>query len=519
MKEKKRVISSLFFALFLLSSCRNNLTFLEYDFSYSSSFLKQEISENNYYQKESYDSLEYIKNGNVNYINSYDDVYSSTTTNKYLKLPSIGESHILVIPVSFSNSKKSDQDYKKKVLQNAFFGKENNNMFYSVSEYYYRSSYKQCILKGDVTDFYNCPYSYLEIEKIYGSYTTASRKIVNSALEFVYSNYGSDYLKNFDLNNDGYIDALYLIYDAPKSDNTKSLFWAFSDTVINPISSGLYRPNIYSWVGFDFIIDNNKINTHTLIHETGHLFGLLDYYNTISTSYYQPTGYMDMMDYNIGDHTAFSKMLLNWVTPKVVKDEGIIELRPFITSGDLILIPFNEYNDTPYDEYLLLEYFAPIEMNQKELMFTFEYSNSKGEKKKFKFLSYYGIKLYHVNARLGYFEKKGNSVPICFVGEENEKEILSSYSSYCLDFVYSNSVTNSINNENKPVLYHLLQKSGVNTFIDSEAMRNSDLFIKGDSFNIDTFKNYKSSINEEIQYSFVIEQFSTSRALIRFNKI
>lgn len=515
MCNKRFLISISFLFLFVMSSCSFHLSFIEYDFSYHPSFNRTDINETNYYQKSNYDKISYLSNGSEKFIESYDDIYSSTTSGNFYKLSSTGDSRILVIPVSFSNSKKEDQDYKKIVLQNAFFGNENTNMFYSVSEYYYRSSYGQCILKGDVTDFYNCPLSYLEIESAYGSYTNASRKIVNEALNYVYTTYGSDYLKDFDLDNNGYIDALYLIYDAPKANNTKSLFWAFSDTVNNPNRSIPYLANIYSWVGFDFIINNNNINTHTLIHETGHLFGLLDYYNTLSNGTYQPTGYMDMMDYNVGDHSAFSKMMLNWVTPKVVTAEGLIELKPFSSTGDLILVPFNTYNDTPFDEYLLLEYYAPNEMNQKELAFSFEYTNANNETKKFKFLSYYGIKVYHVNARVGYFEKKGNKNPICFLDDINAEEKLSNYSSYCLDLVYDNSVTN----ESSPTLYHLLQKSGNNTFINSEPMKNEDLFIKGDSFNVSTFLNYKSSRNEEIGFSFVIEQFSTSRAVIRFNKI
>ena len=51
----------------------------------------------------------------------------------------------------------------------------------------------------------------------------------------------------------------------------------------------------------------------------------MDYYNydagdeSSTTPYLAPAGCLDMMDFNIGDHMAYSKFLLGWIEPTVIK--------------------------------------------------------------------------------------------------------------------------------------------------------------------------------------------------------
>ena len=189
--------------------------------------------------------------------------------------------------------------------------------------------------------------------KYYGEAPGAS-SIIHEALSVAAKTYD---LSKYDSNNDGCIDALYIIYNHPIMHNDTSFWWAFQYFTFEDYKfDGLYSYN-YVFSSFDFLFEDQKNNNpRPLIHESGHIFGLEDYYNTSSSGIYQPTGFADMMDANIGDHTGLSKMKLNWVTPKVIKEEGEITLSPFHSSGDLILIPTSKgYNNTPYDEYLLLD--------------------------------------------------------------------------------------------------------------------------------------------------------------------
>src|SRR5690606_8294810 len=102
-------------------------------------------------------------------------------------------------------------------------------------------------------------------------------------------------------------------------------------------------------------------------------------------------------DYSIGDHTGYSKMLLDWTRPYVVTDTTEITLRPFYNSGDLILIKDN-WNGTAMDEYLLLEFYSPNGLNAHDSRLT----NSNPQ-----LMQHAGIKVYHVDARLAYYSNDG----------------------------------------------------------------------------------------------------------------
>lgn len=79
--------------------------------------------------------------------------------------------------------------------------------------------------------------------------------------------------------------------------------------------------------------------------------GLEDYY--CYNASWSPMGYVDMMDHNCGDHNSFSKFTLGWSSPKVVDKKVIIDLKPFVTTGESILLPSYNNNGTAFDEYLL----------------------------------------------------------------------------------------------------------------------------------------------------------------------
>ena len=63
------------------------------------------------------------------------------------------------------------------------------------------------------------------------------------------------------------------------------------------------------WVSYDFVNDKyldfynyNKLDTHTFVHESGHLLGLNDYYCYDTENTWDPAGVLDMQSYNVGDH-------------------------------------------------------------------------------------------------------------------------------------------------------------------------------------------------------------------------
>jgi hypothetical protein len=110
------------------------------------------------------------------------------------------------------------------------------------------------------------------------------------------------------------------------------------------------------------------------------MLGLNDYYsydktkNSEGKSVYSeaPSGMVDMMDFNIGDHDAYSKMLLGWVKPKVIDGSSSdfnLTLSSFTDTGDCVILrdtKTDKWNGTPYDEYLLLQYYTTTGLNEQD---------------------------------------------------------------------------------------------------------------------------------------------------------
>lgn len=123
-------------------------------------------------------------------------------------------------------------------------------------------------------------------------------------------------------------------------DNESQLAWAFTTANGRSQENLKYKVGTFSWGSYFFMTEGNYQSlltgflpdAHTYIHETGHILGLEDYYsyaNSKENPEY-PVGGLDMMDYNIGDHMAFSKYLLNWISPKEIIGEGEIKIKPFL---------------------------------------------------------------------------------------------------------------------------------------------------------------------------------------------
>ena len=138
-------------------------------------------------------------------------------------------------------------------------------------------------------------------------YTKKSGELLTEIATTLDTQYGVDFAQ-YDGNDDGYVDGFYLIY---AGDNTGwgSTWWPHCSNSLQETSPTLDGKKLKSGV---FINDaSSSESTKILIHETGHVLGLEDYYshgggtNGINT--------IDMMSNNTGDHNAFSKWLLGWI--------------------------------------------------------------------------------------------------------------------------------------------------------------------------------------------------------------
>ncbi len=472
--------------------------------------------ENDYFKREKETSPVTYKNGTVNCLTDFLSDFKSGQKRECIE--SKGDKKLLVVPISFTDSDTYQNEKKKNektiFLQNAFFGENKRTNYYSVAGYYNASSYGQLKITGEVAPWFESSLSSKDVEQMaQGSYMTVSQLLVCQAVDYLKKNKD---LSEYDTDNDGLIDGVYAIYDHPYNEkNSKSIFWAYTHYIESETAGyNISEPfvNEYSWTSMNAVIQkDNRSNTNYLIHETGHLLGLTDYYNTkysYDESYhFQPTGCFDMMDYNIGDHSSFSKYLFKWSSPMVVKDniEQTIKLHPFTTSGEYLLVPSSKYSNSPFGEYLLIEYFAPTGLNK--FSGAYSYVDKDGNSGIYRYPQYYGLRIYHINATLGYFKRSQTSNFICTVDDPDYLEKIGT-NTVGLDFAYSNTIKDS-DVGSTPVLIHLLESGGKNTFKDGIPATNNTLFRVGDDFGITKFTDFTFSNGEKTKFKLKVKKLST----------
>ena len=339
--------------------------------------------------------------------------------------PSTGDVNILVVPVNFDLSdirpyeRSSYIDFNDdkylEAMEYTFNGVSSlddaNPYWESVSSFYEKSSYGNLHFNFEITDPFTPEMSaseFLSKEDLTSSSSSVggSQALITDILErgLTKNDVPIDIFDSkYDQNEDGYIDGMWLIYNVIDGDLVSSEsqpFWAYTtnylakatDTETGEIKIVGTR---YANCALSFLYDDSTLgyDAHTIIHETGHMLGLDDYYSYDNSGNYGYLGGIDMMDLNIGDHSAFSKYALGWIEPTVIyKNDTTITLKPFEDTGEALIIPSSYYNDSAFSEYLILEYETPTGLN--ELDATKKYRNA------YPLAFSNGLAIYHVDARL-----------------------------------------------------------------------------------------------------------------------
>jgi len=444
-------------------------------------------------------------------------------------LESIGNQKLLVVPVMFTDYVLSSSAQASMVdrIDKVFFGEEEDTAWESVSSYFYQSSYGALSLTGTVTPFYAAERSsstFASETRSSGSFYQYFDPTWNLVDEVVawYKNYSGTNLSEFDQNQDGYIDALYMVYNNPNASNAvyttagEDVFWAYRySNYGNFYSANVSSPvgMAYAWSSIDFSYEGygNDIDGHTYIHEFGHLIGLDDYYTYDGSADWGALGGLDMQDFNILDHNAYSKYFFEWIDPIVVdgtEKQTVITLRPFESSGDFILIK-DDWNGSPYDEYLLVEFYTPTGLNYKDsIEGPYQGVYPRG-------FTIPGIKILHVDSRLGRYSNSTGS----FLGYTDNLPTTSTEYTY---IAASNTASRSQTSTFKMI--HLLEAGGVNTFKTGSRASNASLFTQGMTFTPSTFASFfpvsgKFNSGENINYSITITSLSNTSATITITRL
>lgn len=476
-------------------------------------------------------------------------------------LNSLGEKKVLVIPVEFEDvlakNLPGGAENIRGAIQKTFFGKGGTDLpWESLSSFYEKSSFGNLKISGEVTEWWNCGYTLAQMSAKGGA--TATKILVGAALDWYKGINGPESTKQFDADGDGYVDAVYLIYSAdiggdPNTSDDDNMFWAFvywtsdSPNVDSPnghnymfaswrfmFEMGYYnaRKTLYmEWTDADIALGRAQVDAHTYIHETGHLLGLDDYYtyDDVETTHgtagkdYGAFGGLDMMDYNIGDHNAWSKWMLDWAHPYWVKDSLEITIKPFATSGESVLLAGPSYAYEHLSEYLMLEYVTPEGVAAYDGTQNFAGA----------YPLYYnqaGLRVMHVDARLARYVYRNDSYKFSkYVTVTTDPKWGTGYTG----LAHCNTASRNDPSHNFKLLA-LLEPNDDNRLAQEVDVQfrdgttgkgyfnranNDSLFQVGDSFGIDTYVDYTLHSGEALGFTFEVLAMNAQGVTLRITKL
>lgn len=386
-----------------------------------------------------------------------------------------GEMTVLVVPISWADEdyNATEEEYNNikaqlgRVIENGTVNDYSSklNGKYSLSEYYDTASYNKLKINSFLTDWYHSEENFSEIRE-----KDAGDDFQKKVLEWVYDTYPDLDISKFDRNADGYIDAAVFINIGDMSRSNGYNIMSFEGAVCIRNTYGiesagsLRHPKLNSFVN----MNSMHFKDNTLIHEFGHVLGLIDYYD-VTYSGIDAVGGYDMQSESYGDWNVYSKYSVGWIEPTVIGDlkkgqSKEITIGSFAETGDAIIVPIAGSKDNgPFAEYMAVDLFTPT-------------GNNTYDAKRYGLQNTTGVRIYHVDARMekrDYVSLNHRNIPSRPIGT--------------IHFANNYKPEGKYNIE-------LIQAGGVNTFTDKTKLRatinDSDFFKQGSTFTMDKFSEF-----------------------------
>lgn len=335
---------------------------------------------------------------------------------------------------------------------------------FSLSSYYDTASYNQYRITSFITDWYPAPYNYIGDRETVAQLEDAD--FPAQVYTWLMDTYPDMDWSRFDADADGFLDSVIIMNVGASQSGTMYMGTYGYAQFISPGYTGEGagtpdKPALKNFVG----LNASFLGSNTLIHEYGHSFGLVDYYDVYYTGIDALGGY-DMQSSNMGDWNAYSKYAVGWIQPQVVTglasgETAEVTLGSFATTGDALVLPAaGTGHDGPFGEYLLLELFTADGVNRYDAP-------------AFGLAGAQGVRITHVDAAM-------------------ERRVLSGAggTEYPIGTVH---LTNAYHAQGKYLL-EVLQAGGVNTLTDLANLRPSltadDLFAQGDTFTAEAYDGF-----------------------------
>jgi M6 family metalloprotease-like protein len=246
-------------------------------------------------------------------------------------------------------------------LQSVIFGDgkvngvlQNPVPYESLTNFYKRASYNQLDLStGSALGVYHAPYNRSAVAQT----TTGRENLIKEAINYFHGR-GVNFAQ-FDNDGNGQIEYFIVLWTGP--DNGWANFWwgyqtGWSDSTFNVDGKTLGKYS-WQWEYHSGSQISGPFNPRVVIHETGHGLGLPDYYDYDDTLGPDGgVGGLDQMDSNWGDHNAFSKWVLEWITPTVIGTGGLyVTLNPSGSNPGAVLIMPNATATGSSGEFFIVQ--------------------------------------------------------------------------------------------------------------------------------------------------------------------
>ena len=427
---------------------------------------------------------------------TYNDLYQDRTYGWYN--PSSGTIKGLVIPVYFTDSDTffsaesteiGTEITKEKIrtdLNTAFFGEAGEDGWNSVKSYYHKASNGKVNLTGTISNWY-------EPGKSYTYYDSGAKidQLVRDAVAWYFESNPSEDMTTYDSDNNGVFDYLNIIYGCSDYDeeedglNKIPYYWgkiSSSSSAIVPADGDNPAVKFHMWASYEELyrdFEQSPVDAHVYTHETGHTFGLDDYYDYENANDVRAIAGGTMMFHNTHQQDPFSTLALGWSKVIVPETSCVIELGDYQSSYQTILLsPNPESVDSPFDEYLLVELYAPIGLNKRDANYSWRGYYSKGAQEP-------GIRIWHVNAVIaeelskGVYEFTSNPMTVNWSTTAFSNSTSENHGSVLGEDYYDYSLLFEIRND-KTITYRPTTKDKNCMFSDATLFHAGDVFTIAD---------------------------------------
>jgi len=221
----------------------------------------------------------------------------------------------------------------------------------SMTNFYRRASYGQLEIAGSTLGWYTTPYPRSEVVENY-----IGRQALIKEVFTHYDSEGHDF-SQYDNDGDGVIDYLVIVWTGAHGE-WASFWWGYQtsfwndDFEVDGVRIGTYS---WQWENYDW---PGEFSPEVVIHETGHALGLPDYYDyDANIGPRGGVGGLDQMAGNWGDHNAFSKWVLGWLTPEIYnQDSHELLMAPSEATPQAAVLMHGDPISDPFAEYYLVQH-------------------------------------------------------------------------------------------------------------------------------------------------------------------